>query len=136
MDILENKPILETEGGAGGSGGETLGVLGVEEGASGAGTGKGESGKEELRRKEAKKAGKAAFCVYVGPSIAGVIQKGTVYRGGKEEALETVKEAVGRYPLIASLIIPDRLLPESRIKARTPGNLLYVNYHKLAGRKK
>jgi hypothetical protein len=39
---------------------------------------------------------------------------------------------IAQYPLIASLVVSDETLPTDRIKVKTPGNLLYVNYHKLA----
>lgn len=78
----------------------------------------------------------AGFCVYIGPTILGVIQTGMVLRGTKEEAVETVALAVEKYPLVKTLIVPGETLGVDRIKVNTPGNLLYVNYHKLvAGRK-
>ena len=73
----------------------------------------------------------AGFCVYLGPSIMGVIQSGTIYSGTKNEVLTSIASAVEKYPLIASLIVSNDTLPEDRIKVKTPGNLLYVNYHKL-----
>lgn len=32
------------------------------------------------------------FCVYLGPTIVGVIQYGAIYMGSKEQALESVAE--------------------------------------------
>lgn len=81
--------------------------------------------------------GKAAgFCVYLGPSIRGVIQSGTVYRGGKAAVLKEIAPALERYPLIASLIVTSNTLPVDRTKVKTAGNLLNVNYKKLASGKK
>lgn len=74
----------------------------------------------------------AGFCVYIGPTILGVIQNGTVIRGSKEDAIAAVAPAVEKYPLVRSLIVPGDTLGADRIKVNTPGNLLYVNYHKLA----
>ena len=48
----------------------------------------------------------------------------------------TSGRAVENYPLIATLVIPGDQVSEARIKVKTPGNLLYVNYHKLADRRK
>lgn len=76
------------------------------------------------------------FCVYLGPSIIGVIQNGTVFNGSKEEVLSSLKSATEKYPMIASLIVTDKTLSEDRVKVKTPGNLLYVNYHKLASGKR
>lgn len=81
-----------------------------------------------------KKAGgkTAGFCVYIGPNITGVIQSGTVYPGTREQALKTIAAAVEARPLIASLVVDGLTHPTDRIKVKTPGNLLYVNYRKLA----
>ena len=63
------------------------------------------------------------FCVYLGP---------TIYRGGRKEVLDFLAPVIEQHPLIASLVVSDETLPADRIKVKTPGNLLYVNYHKLA----
>lgn len=72
------------------------------------------------------------FYVYIGPSIRGVIQSGTVYRGTKADALAQIGAAAEKYPLIASLVVSGDTLAADRIKVKTAGNLLYVNYRKLA----
>ena len=76
------------------------------------------------------------FCVYLGPTMMGVIQRGTIYRGSRQEVLDAIAPAIEKHPLIATLVVSDTTLPEDRIKVKTPGNLLYVNYHKLAAGKK
>lgn len=82
--------------------------------------------------KEKEAAGDAgSFCVYLGPSIRGVIQSGTVYSGTKEKALASLSTAVKEYPLIAKLIVPGETLAEDRIRVKLAGNLLNVNYNKL-----
>ena len=93
---------------------------------------------KEAKKTPAKKSdGKTAgFCVYLGPSIRGVIQSGTVYRGSKAAVLKELAPALERFPLIASLVVTGETLPVDRIKVKTAGNLLNVNYKKLAtGRK-
>ena len=40
---------------------------------------------------------------------------------------------IEKHPLVATLIVSGNTLPVDRIKVKTPGNLLYVNYRKLAG---
>lgn len=59
----------------------------------------------KAKKKTAKKSGGAGFCVYLGPSIRGVIQTGTVYRGDKPEVLDLLAPAIEKYPLIASLVV-------------------------------
>lgn len=71
------------------------------------------------------------FCVYLGPTITGVIQSGTVYRGEKAKVLTELEAVVKKYPLVKSLVVTDKTLSEDRIKVKTPGNILYVNYKKL-----
>lgn len=90
--------------------------------------------KSAVRKKTAKKAdaGGAGFCVYIGPSIQGVIQSGTVYRGERSAVLTELAPAIEQRPLIASLVVDGATLPVDRIKVKTPGNLLFVNYRKLA----
>ena len=61
----------------------------------------------------------------------GAIQRGTIYRGNRKEVLDTLAPVIAQHPLIASLVVSDETLPADRIKVKTPGNLLYVNYHKL-----
>lgn len=92
---------------------------------------------KEKRTTTKKSDGKAAgFCVYLGPSIRGVIQSGTVYRGGKAAVLKELAPALERHPLIASLVVTSDTLPVDRIKVKTAGNLLNVNYQKLASGRK
>jgi hypothetical protein len=74
---------------------------------------------------------KGGFCVYLGPTITNVVQSGTVYSGNKENVLENISEAVKKYPLIATLVVTDKTLSADRVKVKTPGNILYVNYNKL-----
>ncbi len=71
------------------------------------------------------------FCVYLGPSIRGVIQSGAVFKGTKEDIIALLPAAVSVAPLIAKLIVPGETLAEDRIKVKTAGNLLNVNYNKL-----
>ena len=90
--------------------------------------------KSAVRKKTAKKAdaGGTGFCVYIGPSIQGVIQSGTVYRGERSAVLTELAPAIEQRPLIASLVVDGATLPVDRIKVKAPGNLLFVNYRKLA----
>lgn len=95
----------------------------------------------ETRKAAHPKAAKATvescrFSVYLGPSIRGVIQRGTILNGTKEEALASISYAVEKFPLIASLVVPDETIAEDRVKVKSPGNLLYVNYRKLASGQK
>lgn len=74
----------------------------------------------------------AGFCVYIGPTIPGVIQSGHVYGGSRDEALKTIAPIVEKRPLVAALLVDGSTLAVDRIKVKAPGNLLFVTYKKLA----
>ena len=78
----------------------------------------------------------SGFCIYLGPTIPRVIQKGTIFPAGRESALKMLAAEIAQHPLIAPLLIERDQLAEHRIKIKTPGNLLYVLYNKLAAGEK
>lgn len=72
------------------------------------------------------------FCVYVGPSIRGVILSNMIIEGTKREAVERLAGAIEKYPLIEKLIVTNKTFVEDRIKVQTAGNVLNVYYKQLA----
>lgn len=88
-----------------------------------------ESPKAAVKKPDAKSAG---FSVYLGPGIPGVIQSGHIYDGSRAEALKSIAHITKERPLVAALVVDGATLSEDRIKVKTPGNLLFVNYKKLA----
>ena len=74
----------------------------------------------------------AGFSVYIGPTIPGVIQSGRIFNSSKANALKELASIVEKRPLVASLLVDGKTLAVDRIKVKTPGNLLYVNYQRLA----
>ena len=81
-----------------------------------------------IPQKEAPKQ-EASFYVYLGPSIQGVIQKGTVYSAAEVEQLTA--SAIERFPRIKALIVSGDTLSEDRINVTKPGTRLYAEYKKL-----
>lgn len=81
-----------------------------------------------MRRLEARP---PAF-IFLGPTIRGLIQANTIYRGDRAHALAEAKEAIEKYPLIKTLIVPGDYLPAARLKIKTTGNALHANYVRLA----
>lgn len=77
---------------------------------------------------------KSGFYIYIGPNIKKCIQTGTIYRGMRADALKQAAAAIEAHPLVRNLIVSGDALPEARIKIKTPGNTLYANYRKLAGK--
>lgn len=84
----------------------------------------------EIAKKPAEKS--AGFCVYIGPTIPGVIQSGHVFNGSRAKVLKEIGPIMEQRPLVASLLVDGLTLAVDRIKVKTPGNLLFVNYKKLA----
>lgn len=77
---------------------------------------------------------KSGFYCYIGPNLKRLIQTGTIYRGTRAEALARAAEAIKAQPLVKTLIVSGDALPTARLKVKTPGNVLYANYQKLAGK--
>lgn len=78
----------------------------------------------EITPKAEPAADPGGFCVYIGPSIRGVIQYGTIYNKTLAETKAFLSTAIEKYPLIANLISTEKTFVEDRIKVKTPGNLL------------
>ena len=70
---------------------------------------------------------KAAFFMYLGPTIVGVIQHASIY-SGEDKALDA---AIEKFPRIKALLIPDNRIAEDRINVTKPGTRLYAEYHRL-----
>lgn len=77
---------------------------------------------------------RSGFYIYIGPNIKGLIQTGTIYRGDRDNAFKMAAAAIEKQPKVKSLIVAGDALPEARLKVKTPGNILYANYMKLAGK--
>ena len=76
----------------------------------------------------------SGFYIYIGPSIRGLLQSGTIFRGSKAQARRMAQKAIEKQPLVKTLIVSGDCLPEARLKVKTPGNALYANYRKIAGK--
>lgn len=76
----------------------------------------------------------SGFYIYIGPNLKKLIQTGTIYRGTRRNALDKAALAIAAKPLVKTLIVSGDALPEARLKVKTPGNVLYDNYQKLAGK--
>lgn len=84
--------------------------------------------------KKEKTEGTDGFYCYIGPSITGLIQHGTIYRGTRKKAMAAAAAAIEKYPLIKTLIVSGDKLPEARLKVKKPGNALYKNYQRILGK--
>lgn len=76
----------------------------------------------------------SGFYIYIGPNLKGFIQTGTIFRGTRKAAYKVAAAAIKQQHLVKSLIVSGDALPEARLKVRQPGNALYRNYQKLAGK--
>ena len=81
---------------------------------------------------KAAEANTSGFYIYIGPNIKGLIQTGSIYRGDREHAYQMAAAAIEKHPKVKS--VSGDALPEARLKVKVPGNVLYANYKKLAGK--
>ena len=88
----------------------------------------------ETKQEKPERVNASGFYIYIGPNLKKIIQTGTIYRGTRTNALKKAAAAIEAHPLVKTLIVPGDALPEARIKVKTPGNALYANYKKLAGK--
>ncbi len=70
------------------------------------------------------------FCVYLGPSIRGIVQQGTIYEGNLETVKRQLAPAIERYPRIAALISTGDELAENRVRIKNKGNYLFEEYRR------
>ncbi len=75
----------------------------------------------------------ANFCMYIGPTIVGAIQNGTIYQGNKKQVMASLELAfvLEKYPLAADLLVDGKKLAASRQQLKQPGNLLHNKYKQL-----
>lgn len=83
---------------------------------------------EEPKKKEAKK---DSFFLYLGPNISGVIQKGSIFPGPREEVEKLLAPAIARYPRIKALLVSDETLVADRIEVTKPGTRLNAEFNRL-----
>lgn len=69
--------------------------------------------------------GMTEYCAYIGPSIRGVIQNGTLYTGTRADVLDTLKDEIARYPRIALFIVSGSTLPQAKQDIKQPGTYLH-----------
>lgn len=65
--------------------------------------------------------------VYLGPFFYGIIQKGTVLRGGYSSKMA---QLMGAYPFLRGLIVPTSQLAEKRMELRKQDSELFMLYQK------
>lgn len=71
----------------------------------------------------------AAFYMYIGPSIRGVISRNAIIRKGEMKRLD---DALAKYPDIKHLLIPGEQLGAARIAIKKPNSFLAAVYNRLA----
>lgn len=82
-----------------------------------------------------KTAEKDGVFIYLGPSIRGVIQKGSIYRGTRASVLSSLAFAIEKYPKIERLIVADNEIVSAKQKIAVGGNSLSNAYRALSDTK-
>lgn len=70
--------------------------------------------------------------IYIGPSIRGVIQKGSIYRGTRTNVIASLAFAIEQYPKIERLIVADTDIVSAKQKIAVGGNSLSNAYRVLS----
>lgn len=83
------------------------------------------------KKKNTQSAGES-WCVWLGPSIRGLIQHGTIYRVPRERAREVLPEKVAALwdDGAGALVVGPEQLPEAQLAVKKEGSALW----KLAGK--
>lgn len=84
-----------------------------------------------VKQATAAKQPQAAFYMYIGPSIRGLISGNTVYRKDELKALDA---ALAKHPDIKHLLIPGEQLGAARIAIKKPDSFLAAVYDRLANK--
>lgn len=84
------------------------------------------------KRKTAAKR-ESPYCVYLGPTLRGVIESGRVFSGSVEAALASLPEHA-RTAEIRGLIVPAEDIPDAMRRLREGGGLIGQYYRRLARR--
>lgn len=69
--------------------------------------------------------------IYLGPSIRGVVVSGRIFRGTRNEVLETLKDGIAENPQIERLIVADNELTKARSDLKAKKGI-YVLYEALS----
>lgn len=67
----------------------------------------------------------SGYCVYIGPSIRGVVQYGQVIAGEKQDAFNKLADGIEKFPLIKKLIVTGAELPSANELIKKPGCALF-----------
>lgn len=70
------------------------------------------------------------FCVYIGVTIKGAVQHGTIFRNRKE-ADAVLAPLIGKYPDAAYLVVGHTELSDARKLIKTPSNTYYTANQRL-----
>jgi len=73
----------------------------------------------------------SGYCVYIGPTIRGVIQHGNIFQFPKEEAKKRLNIAIDRYPEVFDLIAPGNQLAAKAAEVKNKKSWLYHVYNRL-----
>lgn len=69
--------------------------------------------------------------VYIGPSVQGFVQTGSIYYGTRKEVLEKLKNAIEKYPKIKQLVVLDTDIVSAKEKIKQGNNSLANAYKTL-----
>lgn len=71
---------------------------------------------------------RSGIFVYIGPSIRGIIQNGSIFRGTKKEVLAKNTAAIEFCPKVERLIVADSEILSAKKKIKEGGNTVSIAY--------
>lgn len=84
-----------------------------------------------ISKKRNDTAEKSGIFVYIGPTIRGVVQNGSIFRGTETEIINNIAAPAERKAHIKRLIVRDAELHTAKEKLKTGGNSISAAYRAL-----
>lgn len=88
------------------------------------------------KTKTQKQAAPNDFCAYIGPTVRGFVQQGTIFPDSKDKVLDRMVSVCKRYPEFSFFVIQGQDLADARKAIKKPGTLLYAKNSAMLSRMK
>lgn len=82
-------------------------------------------------KKSQKDQAKDKYCVYIGPTMRGGLTEGAIIKGDKPTALQSLPDALAKYPNAERLVVGAHDLPRALQEVSRQGSLLWKAYQEI-----
>ena len=76
------------------------------------------------------------FCAYIGPTLSGIVQSGTLFSCSRTDLLDRMSAVSEKYPEFSYLVVQGKDLADARKTINQSGTLLYTKYAVMLARLK